>query len=157
MAWWIAGPAIGAITLALLFAANRRLGVSGGLENLCNLVGRRSLFPEAAGERWRLWFLLGLVLGGGLSGATSLHGWHPSWTIGLWDAHIGAGPAAKLGWMFLGGLFVGFGTRLAGGCTSGHGIFGISNLERASLISTLAYMAAGVVTTQLIYRVVFRG
>jgi uncharacterized membrane protein YedE/YeeE len=54
--------------------------------------------------------------------------------------------------MFGGGLLIGFGTRMAGGCTSGHGIFGISNLERASIESTLAFMAAGIVTTNLIYR-----
>ena len=59
----------------------------------------------------------------------------------------------KLAWMFGGGLFIGFGTRMAGGCTSGHGIFGLSNLERASLESTLAFMAAGVATTWLVYRV----
>jgi hypothetical protein len=48
---------------------------------------------------------------------------------------------------------IGFGTRMAGGCTSGHGIFGIANLERASLESTIAFVAAGIVTSNLIYRV----
>jgi len=43
---------------------------------------------------------------------------------------------------------------MAGGCTSGHGIFGISHFEGAGLVSTLAYMGAGMVTTNLIYRVV---
>ena len=57
--------------------------------------------------------------------------------------------------MFAGGLFIGFGTRLAGGCTSGHGIFGMSNLEWPSLVTTLSFMAGGIVTTQLIYRVLF--
>jgi uncharacterized membrane protein YedE/YeeE len=55
--------------------------------------------------------------------------------------------------MFAGGLCIGFGTRLAGGCTSGHGIFGVSHLERASLEATLAFLAAGIVTTHLVYRV----
>ena len=57
--------------------------------------------------------------------------------------------------MFVGGLFIGFGTRLANGCTSGHGIFGMSNLERASILSTISFMAAGVLTTQFVYRVLF--
>ena len=57
--------------------------------------------------------------------------------------------------MFVGGLFIGFGTLLAGGCTSGHGIFGLSNLELPSLIETISFMAGGIVTTQLLYRVVF--
>ena len=57
--------------------------------------------------------------------------------------------------MFAGGALIGFGTRMAGGCTSGHGIFGISNLERASIESTLAFVAAGMLTTNLVYRIVW--
>jgi uncharacterized membrane protein YedE/YeeE len=56
--------------------------------------------------------------------------------------------------MFVGGVFVGFGTRLANGCTSGHGIFGLSNFEWPSLAATMSFMAAGVLTTQLLYRVI---
>jgi hypothetical protein len=52
-------------------------------------------------------------------------------------------------------LLIGFGTRLAGGCTSGHGIFGLSNFEWPSLVSTLSFMAAGAVVTNLLYRVIF--
>jgi uncharacterized membrane protein YedE/YeeE len=55
--------------------------------------------------------------------------------------------------MFGGGLLIGFGTRLAGGCTSGHGIFGLSNFEKSSWVATIAFMAAGLATTQLVYRV----
>ena len=101
---------------------------------------------------WRLPFLGGLVLGGALSAAAS-GGWQPFWSLGMFDLTFGWGPAGKLAWMFVGGLFIGFGTRLAGGCTSGHGIFGVSNLERASVESTLAFMAAGILTTNLVYRV----
>jgi uncharacterized membrane protein YedE/YeeE len=57
--------------------------------------------------------------------------------------------------MFVGGLFIGFGTRLADGCTSGHGIFGLSNFERPSLISTLSFVTAGILTTQFVYRILF--
>src|SRR5206468_12789446 len=94
----------------------------------------------------------GLVLGGGLSAVTS-GGWSPIWDLGIFDAAIGWGPAGKLAWMFAGGCLIGFGTRMAGGCTSGHGIFGISNLERASLESTLCYLATGIATSALVYGV----
>jgi uncharacterized membrane protein YedE/YeeE len=90
--------------------------------------------------------LLSAVLGGG---------WAPIGSLGLFDQVIGFGHAGKLAWMFVGGLFIGFGTRLADGCTSGHGIFGLSNFERPSLISTLSFVTAGILTTQFVYRILF--
>ena len=109
-----------------------------------------------SGRVWRMPFLGGLVIGGALS-AVLAGGWSPSWALGRFDTVIGLGVAGKIAWMFVGGLFIGFGTRLAGGCTSGHGIFGIANLEVSSLVTAASYMAGGIVTTQLIYHVVFAG
>jgi uncharacterized membrane protein YedE/YeeE len=151
--WALAGLLIGAITLLLLWTTNQRLGISTGLENVCAVVLHGPYFRrrEIAGSSgWRLPFLGGLVLGGFLSAALG-GGWAPMWDLGLFDTHIGWGPAGKLVWMFGGGLLIGFGTRLAGGCTSGHGIFGISNGERASIESTLAFMAAGIVMSHAIF------
>lgn len=155
--WAIAGAVIAAVTIALLFVGNRRLGISTGFEDLCSLAlplpyFRRGVLLAARG--WRLPFVGGLLLGGVLSAVLG-GGWHPIWDLGVFDTTIGLGPAGKLLWMFVGGLFIGFGTRLAGGCTSGHGIFGLSNFERPSIVSTLSFMAGGLVTTQLIYHVVF--
>ena len=70
------------------------------------------------------------------------------------DRAAGLGHAGKIAWMFGGGLFVGFGTRLANGCTSGHGIFGNSNLEIPSIVASCCFMAGGIVTTQVLYRIV---
>jgi uncharacterized membrane protein YedE/YeeE len=157
MHWAIAGVVIAAVTLALLFVANRLLGVSTGFEDVCSLVLPNAYFRRStilAGRPWRLPFLAGLVIGGFLSAALG-GGWHPIWALGMFDATIGFGHAGKLAWMFAGGLFIGFGTRLAGGCTSGHGIFGMSNLELPSILSTVSFMAGGIATTQLLYRVVF--
>jgi uncharacterized membrane protein YedE/YeeE len=108
-----------------------------------------------SGRQWRLPFLGGLVLGGFVS-AMLAGGWHPIWALPMLDSAIALGHAGKLAWMFAAGLFIGFGTRLANGCTSGHGIFGISNFELPSMLATITFMAAGIVTTQLLYRVVFR-
>jgi uncharacterized membrane protein YedE/YeeE len=155
--WAVAGIGIAAITLALLFVANRRLGISSGFEDLCSLAlpfpyfHRRNLLSA---RTWRLPFVAGLVVGGALS-AVSTGGWHPTWALGMFDQRISASPAAKVAWMFAGGLFIGFGTRLAGGCTSGHGIFGLSNRELPSLVATASFMLAGIATTQLVYRVIF--
>lgn len=155
--WAVGGAAIGAITLLLLFVANRRLGVSGGLDDLCSLVLSGPYFRRDFVRRsrpWRLPFLAGLVLGGFLSAQLG-GGWAPIWSLGIFDTVIGLGPAGKLAWMFAGGLLIGFGTRLANGCTSGHGIFGLSNFEWAGLASTASFMAAGLITTHVVYRIVF--
>jgi uncharacterized membrane protein YedE/YeeE len=155
--WAVAGAGIAGVTLLLLYLGNRRLGISTGFEDMCSLVLAQPYFRRGtirSGRVWRLPFLAGLVLGGFLS-ATLGGGWQPTWALGMFDEVIGFGPAGKLAWMFIGGLFIGFGTRLGGGCTSGHGIFGLSNLEWPSLVTTMSFMAAGMVTTQLIYRVMF--
>lgn len=155
--WAVAGAGIAAVTLALLVLANRRLGVSTGFEDVCSLVLRQSYFRREsllASRTWRMPFVFGLALGGLLS-ALAGGGWTPMWELGMFDERIGFGPAGKLAWMFAGGLFIGFGTRLGGGCTSGHGIFGMSNLELPSLVTTMSFMAGGIVTTQLLYRLVF--
>lgn len=155
--WAVAGAAIAALTLALLFFDSRRLGISSGFEDLCSLALRGPFFMRESvrsGRRWRFPFLLGLLLGGFLSAVLG-GGWEPSWALGRLDEAAGLGTGAKIAWMFAAGLFIGFGTRLAGGCTSGHGIFGLSNLELPSLMTTVSFMFGGILTTQLIYRVVF--
>lgn len=154
--WAVGGAAIGLITLTLMFVGNRRLGVSTGFENICSLVVSAPYFQrptliEANG--WRLPLLAGLVLGGVVSALLG-GGWEPFWDLGMFDTEIGWGNGGKFAWMFAGGLLIGFGTRLAGGCTSGHGIFGLSNLELPSLVTTVSFMVAGIATTNLIYRVI---
>jgi uncharacterized membrane protein YedE/YeeE len=155
--WALAGVAIAGVTLALLFLSSHRLGISTGFEDICSLVLSAPYFRRTAvlsGRGWRLPLLAGLVIGGFLSAVLG-GGWEPTWALGVFDRAIGFGPAGKIAWMFAGGLFIGFGTRLAGGCTSGHGIFGLANLEFPSLLSTVSFMAAGIVTTQVVYRVIF--
>jgi len=156
LSWAVAGAAIAAITLALLFFTNRRLGLSSGFEDLCSFVVDQPYFRRSsllAAREWRLPLVGGLLVGGFLSAALG-GGWHPTWALGMLDEALALSPAGKLAWMFGGGLLVGFGTRLGGGCTSGHGIFGLANFELPSLITTLAFMSGGFVTTQILYRVI---
>ena len=127
--WAIAGASIALITALLLFLLNRRLGISTGFEDVCSLVLKTRYFDRASlrdARRWRLPFLAGLILGGVVSAITS-GGWQPTWALGMLDDALALGPLGKVLWMFVGGLFIGFGTRMGGGCTSGHGIFGLSN------------------------------
>ena len=157
MHWALAGVGIAGVTLALLFLANRRLGISTGFEDICSLALPAPYFKRAAvtsgrdgGCRcWRVSCSAGFSPPS-LAAAGNQRGRSAS-SIRRLDGDL----PARLAWMFVGGLFIGFGTRLAGGCTSGHGIFGLANLELPSLISTISFMAAGIVTTQIVYRVLF--
>ena len=102
---------------------------------------------DLARKTARYWWLIAVfaVLGGGFA---------PTWDLGMFDQVIGFGHAGKLAWMFAGGLFIGFGTRLAGGCTSGHGVCGISRLAPRSFVATLAFMIAGFATVFVVRHVV---
>jgi len=154
--WALGGAGVAFVTLLLLFVSGRRLGVSGGLDAVCSYVVHAPYFRVRElldGRSFRTQFLLGLLLGGFLSALLS-GGFSLTWDMGIFDQYVGWGPMGKVAWMFVGGCFIGFGTRMAGGCTSGHGIFGISHFEASGLVSTLAYMGAGMVTTNVIYRLI---
>lgn len=151
--WWQGGAAIGVITLLLLWLGNQRLGISTGFENLCALVLRTPYLKRAEvaqSAHWRLPFLAGLVLGGALAAFATAQ-LAPTLALGMLDARTGWSDAAKLAWVGAGGLLIGFGTRLSNGCTSGHGIFGVSNFERGSLEATLAFLAAGMGASFLVH------
>jgi len=152
--WAIAGSLIGVFVVALQYFANRSFGVSTGFESVCALWSKRPYFQRdalGASGKWRFAFLSGLVLGGVLS-ALWAGGWSTTWSLGRLTPMPGAGPMAKTAMMVFGGFLIGFGTRMAGGCTSGHGIFGIATLQRSSFVTVFSFMAAGIVTANLIHR-----
>ena len=122
----IGGAFIGASALLLLLATGRIAGIRGILGNL--------LGGEAEERPWRLAFVAGLLLG--------------PFVVAFAGAPFGAMlPEIRIeaGWpvILAGGLLVGFGTRLGGGCTSGHGICGLARLSPRSLAATGLFMAAG--------------
>lgn len=124
----VGGALIGLSALALLLLSGRIAGVSG-------IVG--GLLPATAGDaRWRLAFVGGLVLGGGLLALA-----HPAAFPPAIDAH----PLL----LAVAGLLVGLGSRLGNGCTSGHGVCGIGRLSTRSLFATLTFMTTAVVTVWL--------
>ena len=124
--WWaLAGGVLIGISAAMFVLLNGRIaGISGILGGLL----RRE--PGDAG--WRVAFLLGLVLA---PAAYALFSELPARSI---EASDGA--------LLLAGLLVGVGTRYSGGCTSGHGVCGLSRFSLRSLVATLTFMAAGFVT-----------
>lgn len=121
----LGGALIGLAAAALLLADGKVAGVSGILA--------RCLAPQRGDFAWRVAFLCGLPLGATL--VIQLTG----------DAH-GFAITQSLPVLVSGGLLVGFGTALGGGCTSGHGVCGLARGSQRSLAATLTFMAAGALT-----------
>lgn len=143
--WYVTGPLIGLTVPILLLWTGKALGISGSFGSLCELVlprevprDRKTPAPDPAPrrERWKIVFALGLVLGGFI--ASHLLSAHP--TAFLPESYHSAAGAAKL---LAGGFLIGFGTRYAEGCTSGHAITGLASLQPASLVAVLGFFAGG--------------
>jgi len=144
--WWIAGPAIGLVIVALLALANKRFGVVGGVTDL--VQGS----VEGHGLRsWRTLLVLGMVLGAAayalLAGAPDAGSTY-SWL----DAHVSTSGEVTL--LFGAGLLIGVGARTAGGCTSGHGLTGSALASPASIVSMMTIMASAITTTLVLERVI---
>ena len=125
------GALIGASASALLLLNGRIAGISGIFGGL--------LLPARGEVLWRGLFFAGLLVGGFV-------------LVALFPGAIEA-PRTPWGLTLLAGLLVGVGTRIGGGCTSGHGVCGLSRLSVRSLAATLTFMALGVVTATLVHHV----
>jgi uncharacterized membrane protein YedE/YeeE len=142
--FWIGGPAIGLFVLFFLWGDGRQLGVSSGYSDACTAA-----FDPSTRGSWRLVFLVGLVGGGAIS-ALLAGGLSPTLAMGSFDTLVSASPATKALLFGGGGVLIGLGARLAGGCTSGHGIVGTALLAPASWLATAAFMVAGIITAHLV-------
>ena len=142
--FWAGGAAIGAFVLVFLASTGRALGVSTGYADACSVP-----FDPEARRSWRLPFLAG-ILGGGFLAALASGQLEPTHAMGMFDTLVGSSVALKAVVFTFGGVLLGFGARLAGGCTSGHGIVGVAQLARSSLIATAVFMATGILFTNFI-------
>lgn len=138
--WWAAGLAIGLFVPVFAWATGKTLGVSGGYSEMCALGAPRTA------DRWKLWFVVGLPIGGLVSSLASGRA-EISTTIPALESALGLGLYAQLALLAAGGALIGYGARLAGGCTSGHSIVGIALGARASLVATVGFMLGGFATT----------
>ena len=170
--WYIAGPLIGLIVPILLLLGNKTLGISSTLRQVCAacIPANISFFKyDWKKESWNLFFALGIIGGGFIAtyllsvpGPVNIN---PHTTALLQEQGVkdfsGLLPQdifsisqlfTLRGFIFIviGGFLVGFGTRYAGGCTSGHSIMGISSLQWPSLVATCCFMAGGFMMTWFI-------
>lgn len=169
--WYVAGPMIGLTVPALLILGNKSFGISSSLRHVCAMcIPAKIPFFQYnwRKEMWNLIFVLGVMIGGFIAtyfisnpdeiviatqtqtdlaalGITDFSGLMPS-DIFSWENIF---TAKGLLFFVLGGFLVGFGTRYAGGCTSGHAIMGISSLQWPSLVATIFFMVGGFLMTQV--------
>jgi len=126
----LAGGALIGLASVWLLAANGRIaGVSGILHGLFSP-------PDT---KWRALFLSGLLLAG------------LAWQAAGMPVPLRSG--FPLGWVAAAGLLVGFGTRMGGGCTSGHGVCGLGRLSARSLVAVIVFMAAGMIAAYVMRHV----
>jgi uncharacterized membrane protein YedE/YeeE len=175
--WWFSGAMIAAIMFFLLFFG-QSFGFSSNLRTICSAagLGKTNKFFDFnwRSQMWNLVFLVGAILGGFLTkqflstdapvqiaqstiedlsrlGIGAPESLQPAEIFGL-EAML-----SLKGFMILafGGLMVGFGSRYAGGCTSGHAISGLSDLQIPSLIAVIGFFAGGLIMTFLILPLIF--
>lgn len=174
--WYVAGPLIGLTVPALLIIGNKSFGISSSLRHVCAscMPANIPFFKyDWKKEVWNLLFVFGIFLGGAIAInllsnpnpievnpklATELAGY------GITNFN-NLVPEDFINWqslftlkgfllMVVGGFLVGFGTRYAGGCTSGHAIMGLSNLQLPSLIATISFMIGGFIMANLILPII---
>jgi uncharacterized membrane protein YedE/YeeE len=150
--WWVGGPAIGLFVLAFFWSKNRLLGASSTYQAVLETVHRDQddfdlgrLPQDPSAPFWRVWFWLGLLSGGVAAGLLS-GSFHQPLLSGLGE-FLKAGVPVQLAVLFLGGILIGSGTRMSGGCTSGHAITGISSRQGPSLLATLVFFATAMALT----------
>jgi len=174
--WYVAGPLIGLTVPLLLLLGNKTFGISSSLRHVCAACfpARIPFFQyDWKKEVWNLIFAAGILLGGFIA-ATLLSNHqavvvNPKLVASLQQYGVndysGQVPADLFNWhalltvkgfllMVAGGFLVGFGTRYAGGCTSGHAIMGLSNLQWPSLVATCCFMAGGFIMANLILPII---
>lgn len=176
--WAAGGVLIGLTVPLLLLLGNKTLGISSTLRQIC-----AACFPadisffkyDWKAQAWNLFFVAGILIGAFLA-ATFLNGNAPIEVAAATQQRLQAYhltnysqllPAEIFSWSNLftwkgliffvvGGFLIGFGTRYAGGCTSGHSIMGLSNLQWPSLVATICFMAGGFFSANVIIPWIFQ-
>lgn len=170
--WYVAGPLIGLMVPALLLIGNKSFGISSSLRHICAacLPLKIPFFQyDWKKEIWNLFFVAGILIGGFIAISLmsnsdpiqvnpKLQAELATYGISNYDRFV---PADLFTWtsllsfrgifmIVIGGFLVGFGTRYAGGCTSGHAIMGLSTLQLPSLIATISFMTGGFIVANFV-------
>src|ERR1043166_57199 len=162
-AWspYLVGALIGVLSMVTFYLSDKPLGVSTAFARLAGLVG--NLFSKGHTEtlkyyqdekpriEWEVMLMFGIILGAFIAAYTGGE-ITAAWVPPLWEERFGPGVGLRSGGAFLGGSIMAYGARLAGGCTSGHGISGALQLSVSSWIALACFFVSAVGTAMLLYR-----
>lgn len=176
--WYVAGVLIGLTVPTLLLLGNKSFGISSSMRHICAACipsGIKFFQYDWKKEMWNMFFVLGIFIGGVIASVYLKNpepvALNPNTIAALQNMGVTDfssllpedifGTSALLslkGFVFfvIGGFLVGFGTRYAGGCTSGHAIMGLSNLQWPSLVATISFMAGGFLMVNIILPQLFK-
>ena len=161
-AWspYLVGALIGVLSMATFYFSNQALGVSTSFARIAGLIGKLfskrhtgslKFFQDTRPQiEWGVMLMIGIILGAFLAAYTGGE-ITARWIPAFWEEHFGSSPALRLGIAFIGGVVMAFGARLAGGCTSGHGISGALQLSVGSWIALMCFFAGGAITAKLMF------
>jgi uncharacterized membrane protein YedE/YeeE len=170
--WYVSGPIIGISVPLLLILGNKMLGISSSLRHACAAVAPfniQFLKYNWKAEMWNLFFVAGIFIGGFIGGVLLNNGnpvdISPDTVSDIHALGVqsldGLIPSDIFNWsnlltlqgfviMIVGGFLIGFGSRYAGGCTSGHAIMGLSSLQWPSLVAVIFFFIGGLIMTHLL-------
>jgi len=139
--WYVVGPFIGLTVPLLYLVGNKSLGISKSFIHICSIALPKTKINFLKENNWRkeFWNIL-FVLGVGIGGYLGTHTLAQAPLRLLPESYYSLSGVVKL---LLGGMLVGFGSRYAGGCTSGHAILGLSTLQKSSLIAVIGFFVGG--------------
>lgn len=154
------GIGIGVLSWFTFLLSNKPIGCSTAFARTSGMLGRilrRKMIDEMPYYKeftptidWEWMLVLGIVIGAFISARLS-GSFRISWIPGLWAQEFGTSLSPRLAVALIGGIFMGFGSRWAGGCTSGHGISGTLQLAVSSWIVAVCLFIGGIVTAKLIF------
>jgi uncharacterized membrane protein YedE/YeeE len=174
--WYVSGPIIGLTVPALLLLGNKKLGVSSTLRQICaaTVPGKIPFLNyDWKKDVWNLFFVAGILIGGFLGGIVFANPDPVAITQGTAELLREQGindltgllPIELFNWrtlftlkgfflMIAGGFMIGFGTRYARGCTSGHGITGLAALQWPSLLATVCFFLGGIMISHFVLPII---
>ena len=163
-AWspYLVGALIGVLSMFTFYFSNKPLGASTAYARIAGMIGSL-IAPEHTRSLkfyqdkkpvvdWEVMLLVGVIAGAFLA-AWLGNELTLRWVPPMWESQFGESVGLRLAAAFAGGLLMAFGARLAGGCTSGHGISGTMQLAVGSWIAVICFFVGGIATAMLMFRV----